>query len=138
MPSRDVFHQQVRGALEKDGWVITHDPMTLQFGVTELYIDLGAEKLIAAEKAGTLIAVEVKSFLGPSIMKEFHTALGQFLNYRVALEAQDPDRLLFLAVPVEIYNPFFMQPVMQTVIERYDLNIIVYNPYTVEVEQWIE
>jgi hypothetical protein len=46
-----------------------------------VYIDLGAEKLIAAEKDGSYIAVEVKSFLQSSVLSDFHTALGQFLNY---------------------------------------------------------
>ncbi len=45
-----------------------------------MYIDLGAEKLLAAEKNGHKIAVEIKSFLGSSALSEFHLALGQFLH----------------------------------------------------------
>lgn len=48
-------------------------------------IDLGAEKLLAAEREGEKIAVEIKSFLSPSAITDFHLALGQFLNYRTAL-----------------------------------------------------
>ena len=48
MPARDIFHQNVRNALTKDGWTITDDPLTLQFGTTDVFVDLGAEKLIAA------------------------------------------------------------------------------------------
>jgi hypothetical protein len=47
-----------------------------------MFIDLGAERLIAAEQAGRKIAVEVKSFLAPSRISEFYVALGQFLTYR--------------------------------------------------------
>jgi hypothetical protein len=47
-------------------WTITHDPLTLAFGVHNLYVDLGAERVIAAERAGEQIAVEIKSFVGPS------------------------------------------------------------------------
>ncbi len=54
----------VKKALIKDGWTITDDPLTLKFGNTELYVDLGAEKVLAAEKEGQKIAVEVKSFFG--------------------------------------------------------------------------
>jgi hypothetical protein len=38
---------------------------------------------------------------------EFHTALGQFLNYRSALKLVEPERVLYLAVPEDVYNEFF-------------------------------
>jgi hypothetical protein len=63
MAVRDLFHQAVRKALEKEGWSITHDPLTLQVGGVEMSIDLGAEQLLAAEKEGQKIAVEIKSFV---------------------------------------------------------------------------
>ena len=89
MAARDVFHEAVKIALVKDGWIITHDPLALSFGGVDLYVDLGAENVIAAERAGQRIAVEIKSFSCPSLVSDFHAALGQFLNYRLALEAQD-------------------------------------------------
>ncbi len=72
-----------------------------------MHIDLGAERIIIAERAQEKIAVEVKSFLAPSAIGEFHTALGQFLNYRAVLQLQQPNRLLYLAVTSEIYQSFF-------------------------------
>ncbi len=66
MSARDIFHDSVKHALEKDGWTVTHDPLLLEFGGVEMQVDLGAEKLLAAEKAGRKIAVEPKSFVGPS------------------------------------------------------------------------
>ena len=59
MPAKDIFHNAVKHALEKDGWLITDDPIYLDFGGVEIYIDLGAEKIIAAEREGEKIAVEV-------------------------------------------------------------------------------
>ena len=82
MPAHDHFHDAVRHALEKDGWIITHDPLHLRFGMVEYFIDLGAERLLAAEKDGDRIAVEIKSFLGKSALSEFHSALGQYIEYR--------------------------------------------------------
>lgn len=76
MPAKDKFHDAVRNALIKEEWQITHDPYTLDFGFTEAYIDLGAEKLLAAEKGENKIAVEIKSFLGSSNLYEYHTAIG--------------------------------------------------------------
>jgi hypothetical protein len=66
MPARNIYHDCVRNALVNDGWVITHDPLRLRWGGKDLYVDLGAEQLLAAEKAGRRIAVEIKSFVGPS------------------------------------------------------------------------
>ena len=50
MPNKDLFHTAVRNALEKDRWKITHDPLFLNFAQVEMFVDLGAEPLIAAEK----------------------------------------------------------------------------------------
>jgi hypothetical protein len=97
MAARDVFHKAVKQALIADGWTITDDPLVIQIGSIDLYIDLGAEKLIAAEKADTRIAVEVKSFLGASVVSEFHTALGQFLNYRFALQQKQSESCALLS-----------------------------------------
>ena len=30
MPAKDKYHHQVRRALEKEGWIITHDPYFLR------------------------------------------------------------------------------------------------------------
>ena len=80
MPAKDKFHDAVRNALINDGWTITDDSLTLKFGETELYVDLGAEKVLAAEKEGRKIAVEIKSFLGKSIIAETQDAIGQFIS----------------------------------------------------------
>ena len=138
MPGRDIFHQQVKTALIKDAWRITHDPLTVQFGTTDLFIDLGAEKLIAAEKAGRIIAVEIKSFVSSSVVSDFHLALGQFLNYRVVLETQDPQRQLYLAVPIDAFAPFFQQPITQTILQRFGVQIMVFDPELEEIVQWID
>lgn len=48
--AKDIYHSTVRIALEKDGWTITDDPLTLRVGGRSAFIDLGAEELFAAEK----------------------------------------------------------------------------------------
>lgn len=136
VPAPDRFHQAVKAALTKDGWTITHDPFLVSIGLLNLYVDLGAEKLIGAEREGQYIAVEVKSFINPSAISEFHSALGQFLNYKVALEIKEPGRELFLAVPLETYEEFFSQPLIQAVSERFDLKLLIYDPEIEEVAQW--
>ncbi|MEH2006566.1 XisH family protein [Nostoc sp.] len=103
MPALDIFHDVVKRALEKDGWLIT----ILRFGGLDMYIDLGAGKILAAERDEEKIAVEVKSFVSPFATTEFSTALGQFLKYQLALEEKQPHRVLYLAVPFDTYRSFF-------------------------------
>jgi hypothetical protein len=117
--------------------VITDDPLTIPFGNTEVYIDLGAEHLLAAEKGPHRIAVEIKSFLHPSVVNEFHTALGQFLNYRAALAPFDPQRHLYLAIPQDTYSTFFIQPFLQSILQHYQVTLLIYDPVAEEVVQWI-
>jgi XisH protein len=85
--ARDTFHNAVRRALEKERWQITDDPLKLEYKGARLEIDLGAERLLAAERGEEHIAVEIKSFSGKSALHEFHAALGQYINYRRALKA---------------------------------------------------
>lgn len=137
MPARDIFHQLVRTALENEGWVVTHDPYHIDLGFVDFYIDLGAERLIAAMKDNEKIAVEIKTFLAASTISEFHTAVGQFINYRIALEEEEIDRRLYLAVPLDIYKRFFKYPFIQTVIRRNQIPLLVYDTENPEVIQWI-
>ena len=60
MSAKDKFHELVIIALEKEGWMITHDPYHIDLGFVDLYIDLGAERLLAAIKESEKIAVEIK------------------------------------------------------------------------------
>ncbi|WP_255603813.1 XisH family protein [Oscillochloris sp. ZM17-4] len=90
MPARDIYHRTVKQALIKAGWEITHDPLRLQWGSKDMYIDLGAETLVAAEQQGRKIAVEIKSFLGPSEIEDLRNALGQFILYRTIMQTTDP------------------------------------------------
>ncbi|NEQ65275.1 MAG: fatty-acid oxidation protein subunit alpha [Symploca sp. SIO2D2] len=136
MAAYDIYHQHVRTALEKDGWIITHDPFTFKVGVRQLLIALGAEKLIAAQKDKQRIAVEIKSFLASSPLSEFHTALGQFLNYRSALKRFEPQRVLYLAVPIDIYLTFFAEELTQMSIQDYNIKIVVFNAAEEVIVEW--
>ena len=138
MPAKDIFHNAVKVALQKDGWIVTHDPLHLDLPDVEVYIDLGAEKLIAAERSGQKIAIKIKTFSGTSTISEFHTAVGQFMNYRFLLQKVDPDRILWLAIPIETYESFFRRDTIQEMTLDYRLKLAVYNPFMEAIEQWIE
>lgn len=134
--AKDLFHEIVKSALQKEGWKITHDPYELRVGGVEMYIDLGAERLIAAERDQIKIAIEVKSFAGTSTISEFHAAHGQFLDYRFALEEEEPDRSLYLAVPIKTYRSFFSLRFIQTVVQRSQIRLVIYDPDQEVIVQW--
>jgi hypothetical protein len=137
MPAKDIFHDAVRTGLEKDGWVITDDPLLVKLGEQKIYVDLGAERLLAAERGARKIAVEIKSFVGHSFLDDFHHALGQFLNYRVVLAQVAPERELYLAVPVDTWQEFFQAGIAPLAVREYGLKLVVYDPQSREVVQWI-
>ena len=137
MPARDTYHDQCKAALIKDGWVVTDDPLRLEYGGRKMYVDMGAEEVISAEKAGRKIAVEVKSFLGPSDINDLEGALGQFILYRSVIQKTEPDRQLYLAVPQLAFIGLFDEPVGRLLIEEAKLLLIVFDPQREEIKQWV-
>ncbi|WP_017661862.1 element excision factor XisH family protein [Baaleninema simplex] len=138
MSARDRDREAVKRGLEKQDWRITHDPLWLKYGANDVVqIDLAGDRVVAAERDREKIAVEVKSFLADSPLSDFHPAIGQFLNYRLVLEALDPDRVLYLAVPLSIYRSFFQRDLPRDVVRRYEIKLIIYNPILEEIVQWI-
>jgi hypothetical protein len=135
--AKDIFHDAVKRALQKEQWIITDDPLKFKFGNVNFQVDLGAEQLLAAERAGEKIAIEIKSFLKPSAITDFYSALGQFLSYRLALESVEPERTLYLAVPLDTYQTFFQNEFTQTAIQRYQVLLVVYEPTNEVIVQWI-
>jgi XisH protein len=137
MAAKDLFHDAVKKGLEKEQWIITDDPLSLKFGDTRIYIDLGAEKVLAAEKGTEKIAVEIKTFASDSVVFDFHVALGQFLNYQVVLENKDPSRQLYLAVPEEVYDTFFQSLLAKAVVQKYQIRLITYDPEHEVIVKWL-
>jgi len=137
MPRYDFFHDCVRNALIKDGWVITHDPLTLPFGGDDIFIDLAAESPIGAEKNGRKIAIEVKSFRGASGMADLQQALGQYRIYRFALARLEPERLCYLALSNEAFESVFKYGDVLELIPAEDLHLLIFEPEEEEVKKWI-
>ena len=48
MPAKDLFHNTVSTALGKDGWIITDEQLFIQVEDVDFYIDLAAERILAA------------------------------------------------------------------------------------------
>ena len=102
-----------------------------------MFVDLGAKKLLAAEREGQRIAVEIKSFVGKSLVKDWENAIGQYSLYLKILSKREPDRALYLAITEEIYTSFFQEDIVQVVLEDRTIKIIVIDPIQEVVTRWI-
>ena len=101
-------------------------------------MDLGAQKLLAAEREGQKIAVEIKSFISQSPVKDWENALGQYILYLKILSGLEPDRTLYLAIRREIYVSFFSEEIVRVVLADGLIKLIVFDPVQEVITQWID
>lgn len=138
MPALAQYHQRVRNALEKEGWVITHDPLTLRVGRDRIHIDLGLERVIIADKGTRKIAVEIKTFAGASKIADFEEALGQYVLYRMALRRIEPERELYLAVPQSVVvSQFQSRELWKAFFTDENGKVLGYDVEKEEIIQWL-
>ncbi len=137
MPAKDIYHDTVRNALIKDGWTITHDPLRLQVGFRRMFVDLGAEKLLAAEKGDRKIAVEIKSFVSRSEIDDLKDALGQFVLYEDVLAEKEPERMLFLAIRQKSFDSIFEDEIGKILLRNKRVRLVVFDEEAGEITQWI-
>lgn len=137
MPAKDLYHDAVKNALIKDGWSISADPYIIKYKDAELYADLAAEKPIAAERQGQKIVVEIKSFVGKSMMYDFHSALGQYIVYRNLLQLTEPDYTLYLAIDDVVYQSFFQRQSIKAITRLNQLLLTIVNVEKEIIMQWI-
>lgn len=139
MVAKDIYHEPFVRALQKDGWKITHDPLSILIDATTLLIDIGAEEMVTADKNGERIAVEIKSFISLSAVQDLKEAVGQFWLYELALQKSPGhrDRTLYLAIRAEMYESVFVKGVGKLFLERHALRLIIFNSDTEEIREWI-
>lgn len=137
VPARDIYHDTVKRALQKDRWTITHDPFPLQIGKKRLSADLGAERLISAERGLQRIVVEVKSFVGQSDVKDLEQALGQYVLYRQILNEMGVERSLYIAISRPTFNSIFTIELGQVFLKNQVVKLIVFDDESEAIVQWI-
>ncbi len=135
--AKDIYHKPVKRALQKNGWTITHDPFHLKYGGKRFAADLGAERLISAEKGLKKIVVEIKSFVGRSPMRDLEQAVGQYILYHKILTKQKSDRQLYLAVNEITYRTIFNKPIGRLFLADHTLNLLVFDEDEEKIIQWI-
>ena len=102
-----------------------------------MFVDLGAKKLLAAERDGQRIAVEIKSFVGKSLVKDWENAIGQYTLYFKIISKKEPGRTLYLAITEEIYTSFFNEDIVQVVLADGVIKIIVVDTIQEVITRWI-
>jgi XisH protein len=137
MARKDVYHQVVMNALQKDGWSITDDPLLIVYGRHNLFVDLGAERPIGAEKDGRKIAIEIKSFVSSSPVYDLYLAVGQYIVYWDVITDQGFPHQLYLAIPQRTYDTIFNDDLGELVIRRQNIALIVFEEIKEEIVLWI-
>lgn len=136
MPARDIYHDSCKKALIKEGWKITHDPYVITFGTKTVFVDLGAERIVAAEKEDQRIAVEIKSFRSASDIQDLEMAVGQYVFYRSLLARFEAGRRLYLAVPESVFASTLNEAIARPVLEDLSIAIIAFDPVQEVICKW--
>lgn len=140
--AKDLYHNEVKAALQKEGWIVTDDPYILDLKAHSIFtsnleIDLGAEKILGAEKGSQKIAIEIKTLSSASLIYSLHNLVGQYVNYRIGLKLIEPERLLYVAIPEDAYLNLVGQPFFQMILSENQMNLIVYEPISQSIIKWI-
>jgi len=136
MSARDRYHEEFKTALENEGWAVTDDPLTVQLGSIPVQIDMGAERLITADKGSERIAVEVKTFRHPSFITDMYQAVGQYICYHFILKRKGSDRKLYLGMPTDTYLEYEEEPLME-IFDEYKIPLILYDYENENIDKWI-
>lgn len=102
-----------------------------------VFADLGAEKVFVENRKESKIIVEIKVFGGKSKTTEFEKAKGQYDIYLFASRKNQINRLLFLAIPNEIYEQTFLRPSIREIVAEEKMNLLVSKPETEKIIRWI-
>jgi len=135
--AKDVIRDAVKEALIKDEWDV-EDDYTIRSGGVDFDIDLSAEKVIVAERGLEQILVEVKTFGDPSLVYSFHSAIGQYLDYRGALKDEEIDVKLYLAISEKTYKKLMKAPFFHRRLEEHRIKQLIVNVESKIIVKWIE
>ena len=103
-----------------------------------MFVDLGAERFLAAEKQNIKIAVEIKSFIGASEVEDLRNAIGQYILHRAALKRFELSRLLYLAIREITFIKIFEEEIGQALLEDENVKLLIFSPEKEVVVRWID
>ncbi|TAK34371.1 MAG: fatty-acid oxidation protein subunit alpha [Saprospiraceae bacterium] len=115
---------------------MTHDPMTISLPDMDLFVDLGIERFVGAQKGNRKIAIEIKSFGRTDRINKFYEALGQVLVYRLALMKEKIEREVWLAIPQKARQSLFETIIVQEALSHFQLNLLIFDQLNKKIVQW--
>ncbi|MEG3978451.1 element excision factor XisH family protein [Microcoleus sp. herbarium8] len=137
MSARDIYHDAVKSALIKDNWRSAADPYLIQCEDIDLTADIADARLIAAEREGHKIVVNIECFVGRSLMTDFHLAVGRYKLYQMLVEKTAPEYELYLAIDDITYNNFFRREGIDFLVRATQIKMFVVNIDEEDIVQWI-
>ena len=140
MPAHDVFHAAVKEGLIKEGWTITDDPLIIEFGGQRPVHRPGCGEGSSPPRRGSeRIAVEVKSFLGPSLVTRFSHGPGAILELPACLGRQGSrSRPLPGGAGTDLFRVLYAPARHKTRSSVMRVHLIVYDPESEALVQWIK
>ena len=137
--AKDIIHDAVVNALDKDGWTIVKEHFRIECDDVEVYADLLTQRASTATKDDPpKIIIEIKTFASRSFVKELQHALGQYSFYLDMIELAGLDYELYLAVSELVYERSFSRPVISQIVERHQVKLLVVDIKKEEVIKWIQ
>jgi glucose-6-phosphate 1-dehydrogenase len=137
VPALDNCHEQVVNALIKDGWSIIIQNEFYRYEQRSIYVDVRAERQANGHSENILLA-EIKCFADEnSYTRDFYVAVGQYLVYREMLRQLNVQAVLFLAIPLEIYDKVF-DKVARNLINDLAIKLLIVSIETETIDQWIK
>ncbi|MGK7926583.1 MAG: element excision factor XisH family protein [Spirulina sp.] len=84
------------------------------------------------------MAVEIKSFLRESRIADLEQALGQYTIYSDILEQIEPDREIYLAIPLNAFTDLFKGDRFgQFLLDKNRLKLLIFNPQLEDIVKWL-
>lgn len=71
-------------------------------------------------------------------MHQLELAIGQFNLYRDILAENEPERVLYLAVPAYAYWDVFNDALGKLVVERQRIKLIIFDIETRRITRWVQ
>ncbi len=132
------IHFAVRRALENDGWTVTNDPFYIESGGVSVEIDMEAEKFITAKKGNIKILVEVKPLKNRSLLYDFHSAIGQYIDYQGIINDENLEQTLYLAIPNTVFLEMQQKPFYERRLKGNHIKLIIIDIQNEKVLAWKE
>ena len=136
MSRTDFYHDYVRDALIKAGWVVMKQFFAMPLADTRVEMDLLMER-VEADGSKTRIVVEVKNFREEkAYVSELQKSIGQYLLYREVLKSKRYDYGLYLAVPIAAYTNFISSALIRELFQKHEIQLLLFNPQDSTLLQW--